>query len=80
MWLMRKVIYYSINSLHNGIKDHKCDSCEKAFSKAWMKKNHINIVHYGIKDHKCDFCEKSFSQAGHMKNHINSVHKSQLPK
>ena len=47
-----------INSVHDGQKDHKCDSCEKSFSEAWLLKKHINSVHNGERDHKCDSCGK----------------------
>ena len=36
-----------IHSVHNGQKDHKCDSCGKAFSSAGDLKKHINAVHNG---------------------------------
>ena len=55
-------------------KDHKCDSCGKAFSVSGDLKKHINSVHYG---HKCDSCGKSFSQAAHLKTHIKLVHQNQ---
>ena len=56
-----------INSVHYGKKDHKCDSCEKAFSQAWILKQHINSVHTksvheNEKAHKCDDCGKSFTK------------------
>ena len=41
-----------INSVHNGQKDHKCDSCGKAFSQAGNLKTHIDLVHNGKKYHK----------------------------
>ena len=41
-----------INSVHNGQKDHKCESCGKLFSVARNLKRHINAVHNGQKDHK----------------------------
>ena len=63
-----------INSVHNGQKDHKCDSCGKAFSRAGHLKRHIDSVHNGQKDHKCDSCGNAFSQAGNLKTHIDSVH------
>ena len=34
-----------INAVHNGQKDHKCDSCRKAFSQSGNLKTHINSVH-----------------------------------
>ena len=63
-----------INVVHNGQKDHKCDSCGKAFSYRGDLKKHKNSVHNGQKDHKCDSCGKSFSEAGNLKTHINSAH------
>ena len=62
-----------INSVHNGQKDHKCNSCEKSFSEAHNLNVHIK-VHNGQKDHKCDLCEKSFSTSGYLKKHINVQH------
>ena len=62
-----------INAIHNGQKDHKCGSCEKAFSAAGSLKTHINSVHNGQKDYKCDFCGKAFFQANSLKRHI-TVH------
>ena len=56
-----------IDSVHNGQKDHKFDSCGKAFSKGENLKTHINSVHNGQKDHKCDSCGKAFSEAGTLK-------------
>ena len=38
------------NSVHNGQKDHKCDSCGKAFSRPGHLKKHIKAVH----DNKSD--------------------------
>ena len=43
-----------MNAVHNGQKDHKCDSCGKAFSLAGVLKRHINAVHNGQKDHECE--------------------------
>ena len=55
-------------------KNHKCDSCGKAFFQGGHLREHINSVHNGQKDHKCDSCGKSFSQYGSLKKHINVVH------
>ena len=61
-----------INSVHNGQKDHKCDSCGKAFPKGPTL-----ILFIMVKNYKCDPCRKSYSQAGHLKTHTNSVHNGQ---
>ena len=66
-----------INAVHNGQKNHKCDSCGKVFPPTGHLKAHINAVHNGQKDYKCDLCEKEFSELGNLKRHINSVHNGQ---
>ena len=35
----------SVPAVHNGQKDHKCNSCGKALSTAQNLKTHINLVH-----------------------------------
>ena len=64
---------FHINSVHNGQKDHNCDSCGLSSSSAGDLKKHINAVHNGQKDHKCDSCGKAFSIAGNMRKHIIGV-------
>ena len=66
-----------INSVHNGQKDYKCDSCGKALSRAQSLKIHINSVHKGKKDHKCNICGMAFSTVGCLKRHINAFHNRQ---
>ena len=59
------------NSVCNGQKEHKCDSCGKSFSQVGNLKSHINYVHkYDQKDNKCGSCEKAFTQVGDLKKHI----------
>ena len=65
------------NAVHNGQKDHKCDSCAKTLSSVQSLKIHINSVHNDQKDHKCDSCGKSFFGSWVLKRHINEVHESQ---
>ena len=45
--ITKKYMRDHINSVHNVQKDHKCDSCGKAFSKAGNLKRHINSAHNG---------------------------------
>ena len=72
--------------VHEGHKDHKCESWEKSFSEAAKLKIHIHTVYKGYRDSKCDSCAKSFtklqclkkhihfSQAGHSRNHIYTIY------
>ena len=60
--------------IHEGHKDHKCESCGKSFTRAQHLKKHIHTVHEGRKDYKCDSCNKLFSHAHHLKKHINTNH------
>ena len=57
------------------LKDYKCESCGKSFSRAEHLKRHNHTVHEGHKDHKCESCSKSFSQAGSLNKHIRKIHK-----
>ena len=44
--------------MHDGKKDHKCDSCGKTFSYSGHLKTHFSSVHNMKKDHKCDLMWK----------------------
>ena len=50
----------NIHTVHEGRKDHKCECCDKSFSKARNLKRHIHTIHEGHKDHKCDSCGKYY--------------------
>ena len=39
-----------IDAVHNGQKDHKCDSCGKSFSVSGNLKRHVNADHNGQND------------------------------
>ena len=56
------------------VRNHKCNSCEKAFTQAGALRTHIALVHEGIKDHQCEKCSKAFASANDLKRHINDVH------
>ncbi|CAB0035018.1 unnamed protein product [Trichogramma brassicae] len=55
-------------------KDHKCDECQKTFTRQGSLKIHIKTVHDKRKDYECDVCQKTFSQRGHLKIHVKTVH------
>ena len=64
-----------INTIREGHKDYKCESCGKSFSEAVKLKRHIHTVHEGKEDHKCESCDKSFSRAYGLKRHIHTIHR-----
>ena len=63
-----------IKTVHEKIKDFKCEICEKAFISNSDLKRHINAVHAKTKNFGCTQCGKCFSQSGHLNQHIKSVH------
>ena len=50
---------FNIKSVHEGIKDHKCETCGKEFGDSRNLQKHIKNVHEGQKDYTC--YEKSHS-------------------
>ena len=64
-----------IRFIHEGIKDHECMACDKAFCEAGVLKRHIWLVHEGVKNHKCETCGKAFGLGSSLKKYIRTVHK-----
>ena len=65
-----------IKSVHEKVKNYKCDICDKAFSRYGALKIHVNSVHEELKNHKCDLCDKAYSQLCQLKLHIKNVHEN----
>ena len=66
--------HHLIMKQFDGVKDFKCKSCGKSFSRADILKKHIHTVHEGHKDYNCQSCGKSFSESGNLKKHIHTIH------
>ena len=60
-----------VENLHKGLKNHKCNSCEKAYTQSHNLKTHISRSHTG---HQCDSCGKNFSQSESLKTHVSIIH------
>ena len=60
------------NSVHEGLKQHKCDICAQAFSKGRQLRLHIKTVHEG--QHKCEICEKVFNKLCNLQSHMKIAH------
>ena len=55
-------------------KDHKCETCGKAYTSTYKLKRHINSVHEGLKNHNCETCGKDFNLKSTLRRHIRNVH------
>ena len=45
-------------TLHEKLKEYKCEVCEKEFGQLSSLQTHVKIVHKKLKKHKCQVCEK----------------------
>ena len=62
-------------AVHEGIKDFKCDKCDKAFASITTLKTHITYVHTNKRDHICEDCGKAFATKSAVNRHFLTVHK-----
>merc|ERR1719427_1079162 len=63
-----------IQRVHEGLKPHSCDICEKKFASKNEVKEHMTM-HTGEKAYKCLDCGKSFSQLSSLYGHRKKNHK-----
>ena len=59
---------------HEGRRDHKCESCGKAFFASSGLKKHVDTVHKGLKPYQCSFCNTAYGQNGDLKRHVKRCH------
>ena len=60
-------------SVHKGLKDFSCKSCDKSYTIPSDLKTHMHKAH-GEKTFKCSACDKAFNTNLKLLSHINSVH------
>ncbi|KAL3283705.1 hypothetical protein HHI36_024005 [Cryptolaemus montrouzieri] len=63
-----------INSVHLGIKSHKCTLCDFQTATKSTMKHHINSKHLGQRNHKCSHCDYVEYAKSNLTKHINNVH------
>lgn len=56
--------------------DHKCDQCNKCYTKAANLQNHIRTIHNKERV-SCQFCNETFSYKKSLKKHLQNVHPDQ---
>ncbi|KAK9869614.1 hypothetical protein WA026_003360 [Henosepilachna vigintioctopunctata] len=57
------------SDLHPGLKVHKCEVCQKGFSRANHLKRHL-LSHSVEKPHICEICTKCFNRKDHLTQHL----------
>ena len=65
-----------ISNIHEGKKDHRCETCGKSFSQAANMKIHIHAIHENVHV-QCESCGKTFFAKNDLKKHMKRVHDSQ---
>ena len=72
---MKTKLKRHVLAVHEGIKEFKCEICDKAFSQKSHKNSHMENVHEGIRNFYCDLCEnKYFVKSIDLRNHKKNYH------
>ena len=59
---------------------HACPRCDKMFSRARSRDQHVRIVHEKRKDHTCPHCAAAFGEVRHLRTHVRAVHEKRRGK
>ena len=68
----KKFLDKHINRVHEGLKDFKCDSCDRSFTCSTRLRRHNEKIHEKI--FTCDFCGKCLDSKQNLEVHINEFH------
>ena len=63
-----------IKEVHEKIKTHDCEMCNRTFSRPNLLIGHIKSVHEKIKNFSCDFCPYKSAQKNSLKKHLEIWH------
>ena len=75
IWIFSADMNKHIHGVHEKIKNHKCDICEKEFAQLSSLKKHVDDVHLKIKDFKCKYCDAAYNQHKKLLDHLLGYHK-----
>ena len=64
-----------IKTVHEGIKDYKCNHCGKEYFEKKRLNRHIKREHDNIRDEKCNQCGKLYFSKEGLNLHIRNIHK-----
>ena len=58
-----------VKEVHEKVKDHHCEMCDKSFSRSNLLKSHIKISHEKIKNYNCASCDYKSAYLLGLKKH-----------
>ncbi|CAH8639340.1 unnamed protein product [Dicrocoelium dendriticum] len=61
-------------AVHSNERPHKCNYCDKTFTRMHCLRVHEKSVHLKQRPHTCEHCGKSFAEKGNLRQHLKSVH------
>lgn len=64
-------------SIHQGIRPHACQVCDKRFITKMRLNEHL-VIHTGEKSFLCDQCDKRFNRASNLRTHKSRVHHQKI--
>ena len=71
-----------IKEVHQKIKAHKCQECDKLFSRKFDLALHVERIHLKIKPSRkfiCKECDAPFERKEYLECHMNKVHLNVKP-
>ena len=67
-----------LRTVHEGIRDYKCEHCGKEFTEKKGLVCHTKRVHDNIRDEQCKHCGKCFFSKECLYRHIKNIHEKDL--
>ena len=69
-----------VNTIHEGMKNFKCEICTNAFATDFdLQKHHKRMHNESLTIHECPKCEYTSTEAGRVRKHVKMVHEGERP-